>query len=108
MLFGISNKYMGHKAEIWVRFMLDNNVLKMFFSKHNIFGKSLVPGRCGSDIISKFFIGNSSLGTCSEIYLWWILQNIINWNSTLILVMAWWCQQLASAKPLAEPMLEYC
>ena len=58
---------------------------------------SLAPGRCGSKFKSVIFetIQNSSLDTCCEIALKWMLQNLTNEKSTLVQVMAW-CRQATS------------
>ena len=57
---------------------------------------SLAPLRCGSNSKRmKLTTQNSSLGTCCEISLMWMPQNLTNEKSTLIQVMAW-CHQATS------------
>ena len=55
----------------------------------------LVPDICGSNLkskILKFITQNSSLGPCCEISLRYITPNPTNDKSTLVYVMALWCQ----------------
>ena len=59
---------------------------------------SLMPGVCGSyftNIVFKFSIQKSSLGTCYKVALRWIPQNFPNKKSTLVQVMVL-CHQAAS------------
>ena len=52
----------------------------------------LAPWRCGNKyktICFKLNIQNSSMGTCNEICLRWMPQNLTNEKSTLIQVLAW-------------------
>ena len=59
---------------------------------------SLTPGRCGSNfksLIFRLIIQHSSLGTCCEIALRWMPENLTNKRSTLLQVMAW-CRQAPS------------
>ena len=62
-------------------------------SIHSLFN-SLTPERCGSDFenVIKLIMGNTSLCTRSEIALRLMPQNLTNYKSTLVQVMAWCCQ----------------
>ena len=63
----------------------------------HIYINSLAPGRCGSNFesIFKLILQISSLGTCCEIALMGLLQNVANEKSILVQVMAW-CRQAPS------------